>query len=62
MVDIDEIYAHVHTITVRSEAERLRLEAVRLAGEYERLVDRGLDREVVDMDRAAVVRAWSRLG
>jgi len=58
--DLDGIYAQVATLTVRSEAERLRLAAVMLAAEYQRLVDRGLDREVARLDRAAVVRAWRR--
>ena len=58
---IDEIYARVHTIGVRGEAERLRLAAVELAVEYERLAGRGLDREIVRLDCGAVVRAWEQL-
>jgi hypothetical protein len=61
VVDVDAIYAQVHTIAVRGDAERLRLAAVELASEYERLVGRGLDREVVAMDRAAVVGAWQAI-
>lgn len=60
-VDVDEIYEQLHTVSVRRDAERLRLEATRLAAEYERLVDRGLDRAVLAQDRAAVLRAWQAI-
>jgi len=45
-----------------ARAEELRREACRLAERYERLaVKRELDREIVALDAAAVLRAWQRL-
>lgn len=57
-MSLEQTWEQVAMISLQHEAELVRAAAIRLAAEYDRLADRGLDREVAELDVAAVVRAW----
>jgi hypothetical protein len=55
-------WSNLHLATTRKRAERMRLEAMRLAREYVRLARRHhLDHEIIECDVNAIVDAWSKV-